>query len=123
MKSKRNQTAPLWLGLSLPFCEIPLFQFSVSMAAKKNQSSTRSVKQRQRQAQRRGAMVFTRRNYVLLILGLAMIVVGYVIMRMENEVDGFISLYVAPLVLLAGYLEVIYAILWRPAKETPGETA
>ena len=47
-----------------------------------------------------------------------MIVGGYVIMRMENEMDGFISLYVAPLILLAGYLEVIYAILWRPAKES-----
>lgn len=62
-------------------------------------------------------MVFTRRNYVLLIAGVAAVVVGYVMMRMENEVDGFLSLYVAPLLLLAGYLEVIYAILWRP-KET-----
>jgi len=52
-------------------------------------------------------MVFTKRNYLLLVLGLVMIVAGYVIMRMENEVDGFISLYVAPLLLLAGYLEII----------------
>lgn len=65
-------------------------------------------------------MVFTQRNYLLLTLGLVMIVIGYVIMRMENEVDGFISLYVAPIILLAGYLEVIYAILWR-AKETEPE--
>jgi len=59
-------------------------------------------------------MVFTRKNYVLLLSGLAMIVVGYIIMRMENEVDGFISLYIAPIILLAGYLEIIYAIMWRP---------
>ena len=31
--------------------------------------------------------------------------------------DGFISLYIAPVILLAGYLEIIYAILWRPKKE------
>jgi uncharacterized membrane protein HdeD (DUF308 family) len=86
--------------------------------ARTNQNSARSTKQRQRQARKRGAMVFTRRNYLLLTLGLVMIVVGYVIMRMENEMDGFISLYVAPLILLAGYLEIIYAILWRPSKET-----
>ena len=35
-------------------------------------------------------------------------------MRIDNQVDGFISLYVAPLIILGGYLEVIYAILWRP---------
>ena len=68
-------------------------------------------------------MVFAKRNYILLVLGLVMIVVGYVIMRMENEVDGFISLYVAPLLLLAGYLEIIYAIIWRPAKESDSEQA
>lgn len=60
-------------------------------------------------------MVFDRRNYVLLLLGLALVVVGYVAMRAENEVDGFVSLYLAPLLILGGYLEIIYAILWRPS--------
>lgn len=59
-------------------------------------------------------MVFTRENYILLLFGLLLIVVGYVIMRMENEVDGVLSLYVAPLMILGGYLEIIYAILKRP---------
>lgn len=62
-------------------------------------------------------MVFTRTNYLLLLLGLALVVVGYVIMRWENEVDGFLSLYVAPLMILGGYLEIIWAILWRPKAE------
>lgn len=68
-------------------------------------------------------MVFARRNYILLILGVVMIVFGYTIMRMENEVDGFISLYVAPLIILGGYLEIIYAILWRPKNEETDETS
>ena len=59
-------------------------------------------------------MVFTRQNYMLLALGVVLIIVGYTAMRLENEVDGFISLYVAPLIILGGYLEIIYAILWRP---------
>ena len=59
-------------------------------------------------------MPFHKRNYQLLILGLVLIVAGYAAMRLENEVDGFISLYVAPLIILGGYLEIIYAILWRP---------
>ena len=62
------------------------------------------------------SLVLERHNYVLLLIGIAVIVAGYVMMRMENEVDGFISLYVAPLLILGGYLEIIYAILWRPKK-------
>lgn len=59
-------------------------------------------------------MVFSRRNYILLILGVVAVLVGFALMRIENEVDGFISLYLAPLLILGGYIEVIYAILWRP---------
>ena len=62
-------------------------------------------------------MVFSRRNYILILIGVAAVVVGYVMMRMENEVDGVISLYVAPLIILAGYLEIIYAILASPSAE------
>ena len=58
-------------------------------------------------------MVFARKNYVILLACLAAIVLGYVVMRADNQVDGFLSLWVAPLLLLGGYLGVIYAILWR----------
>ncbi len=64
-------------------------------------------------------MVFSKQNYLLLIMGIVLVIVGYYIMRSENEVDGFISLYVAPLIILGGYLEIIYAILWRPKNEEP----
>ena len=66
-------------------------------------------------------MVFSRRNYVLILVGVAAVVVGYVMMRLENEVDGVISLYIAPLIILAGYLEVIYAILASPSTEAKSE--
>jgi len=86
------------------------------MADQKKRTGGRRKNQRAR-GKSRGVMVFQRRNYLLLILGIALVVVGYVVMRMENEVDGFISLYVAPLMILGGYLEIIYAIMWRPRKE------
>ena len=56
-----------------------------------------------------------------MLLGVVLVVFGYFIMRMENEVDGFISLYVAPLIILGGYLEIIYAILWRPKQSAENE--
>lgn len=92
------------------------------MAERKNRTGGRRKNQRAR-GKSRGVMVFERRNYMLLLLGIALIVVGYVIMRMENEVDGFISLYVAPLMILGGYLEIIYAILWRPKSEKAAKAA
>lgn len=83
----------------------------------------RSKKSVRNRTKRTSATVFERRNYVLLIIGLAIIVTGYTIMRLENEVDGFISLYVAPVLLLGGYLEIIYAILWRPSgNQSPSES-
>ena len=73
----------------------------------------RSTRRTPRRGQRRRAMILSSHNYVLMVVGVLAIVVGYSIMRLENEVDGFISLYVAPLLILGGYLEIIYAILWQ----------
>ena len=60
---------------------------------------------------------------MLLIAGVLAVVVGYAIMRIENQLDGFISLYVAPLIILGGYIEVIYAILWRPSDDDEESSA
>ena len=68
------------------------------------------------------SMVFDRRSYLLLLLGVVIIVVGYVMMRAENQVRGFISLYVAPILIMGGYLEIIYAILRRSKSEEPASS-
>ena len=60
---------------------------------------------------------------MLMLQGVLAIVIGYALMRLENRVDGFISLYVAPLLILGGYLEIIYAILWRRKNKEGGEPA
>lgn len=59
-------------------------------------------------------MVFDRQNYVLLLIGVGLVIIGYVMMYVDGQVESFISLYLAPLLILGGYLEIIYAILWRP---------
>jgi len=63
-------------------------------------------------------MVLTPHNYVLIAIGILAIIIGYAVMRLENEMDGILSLYVAPLLILGGYLEIIYAILWRGSIHT-----
>ncbi len=74
---------------------------------------------RRTRATRKPQMPFGKRNYILLAIGMLLIVTGYTIMRIENEVDGFVSLYVAPIILIAGYLEIIYAVWWRPEEKAP----
>ena len=79
---------------------------------------TQRRSRRSRAGARSGTPVFARTNYLLLLAGVLLVVIGYVIMALENEVDGFISLYIAPILILGGYLEIIYAILWRPKDQT-----
>ena len=71
---------------------------------------------RSRSAAAKGHLVFERRNYILLLLSIALILVGYMLMAWENEVDGVLSLYVSPILLVIGYSLVVYAILWRPRR-------
>jgi hypothetical protein len=61
-------------------------------------------------------MLFTPLNYKLMGLGLLFLVLGFTAMRLENEVHGFISLYISPVVIIAGYATVLYAILKRDHK-------
>ncbi|MEM1271922.1 MAG: DUF3098 domain-containing protein [Bacteroidota bacterium] len=82
----------------------------------------------QKPARKRGraagpvSMPFTAKNYKLLGLSLLVAVIGYTVMRWENEVDGFLSLYIAPLLILAGYLGVFYAVIYREKKEETSES-
>lgn len=58
------------------------------------------------------ALVFEKRNYLLLALGVALIVIGFTAMYLENAYKGFISLNISPILIVGGYAEIIYALLW-----------
>ena len=66
-----------------------------------------------RPTRRKREMVLSAHNYMIMAIGVLAIVTGYALMRIENEVDGLMSLYVAPLIILGGYLSIIFAILAR----------
>lgn len=56
-------------------------------------------------------MIFSPWNYKVLTLGLFLVILGFSAMYIENEVKGFVSLYLSPVVIMAGYISVIVAIL------------
>lgn len=90
----------------------------IPMATPRRTRSNRKTRQT-RSAARKSAMILGKTNYIILGASVAAILLGYTIMRVENEVDGFISLYVSPLILIAGYIGVIVAILWRSSSTEP----
>lgn len=51
----------------------------------------------------------------------AAMVIGYALMRIENAVDGFVSLYISPIILIVAYVGVIVAIIYRPRAATTPE--
>jgi len=66
-------------------------------------------------------MLFKATNYKILLMGLLLVLIGFVAMYMENEVNGFISLFISPILILAGYGVVIFSIMKRE-DSTPTET-
>lgn len=67
-------------------------------------------------------MLFSAWNYKILGIGLLLVIVGFTAMYLENEVNGFISLFISPLLIMAGYITVIFAIM-KPDGDTSSPSA
>jgi len=62
------------------------------------------------------AMPLQRENYLFIGIGLIGIVVGYLIMLLDSNVDGFLSLTVSPIILVASYVWIAFALLYKKDK-------
>jgi hypothetical protein len=78
--------------------------------ARPTRQKTRSVES--------GEPLLSASNYKLLALALALLALGYGGMYIENEFKGVYSLYVAPILLVAGYMLVALGIMKRFPKTT-----
>lgn len=71
----------------------------------------------------RSDLPFTRKNWTLAAVGLAVILLGYVFLRIPPA-EGFLSLTLAPVLLVVGYCVLIpMAILLRDQSASDGEEA
>ena len=67
-------------------------------------------------------MAFSKTNYILLAVGMAIVIVGLVLMSGEGSAEGFFNpdifsarrIKVAPLVSLFGFIFIMFAIMYRP---------
>ncbi len=63
---------------------------------------------------------FSRANYKLMLIGLAVLAVGFVLMTLDSAEFGFgfLGITLGPLVVMAGFLIEILAILKSPEKDS-----
>jgi isoprenylcysteine carboxyl methyltransferase (ICMT) family protein YpbQ len=61
---------------------------------------------------------FGKKNYQLMIIGLVVLVIGFIIMSVDSEQHGFgfLGLTLGPIVVMAGFIIEIWAILHTPAE-------
>jgi hypothetical protein len=61
---------------------------------------------------------FGKKNYQLMIIGVVTLVVGFVIMSSDSEPHGFgfLGLTLGPVIVMAGFIIEILAILRKPTK-------
>ena len=67
-------------------------------------------------------MAFSKKNYILLAVGMAIVILGLVLMSGEGSAEGFFNpdifsvrrIKVAPLVSLFGFVFIMFAIMYKP---------
>lgn len=73
---------------------------------------------------------FSKINYILLIIGFAIVVLGFILMSggstteeaFNPDIFGTRRIVIAPMVCLAGFLFVVVAILWRTHTKAEAES-
>jgi membrane-bound ClpP family serine protease len=73
------------------------------------------------------SFALTRQNYILLVIGFAIIVLGFILMIggksndptvfNEKEIFSFRRITLAPIIVLAGFIFEIWAIMKKPKSE------
>ena len=63
---------------------------------------------------------FKKINYLIMILGIALILLGFVIMSLDQETYGFgfLGLTLGPIIVFSGFMIQFVAILYKSKKET-----
>jgi hypothetical protein len=63
---------------------------------------------------------FQKKNYQWMIIGVATLIVGFVVMSIDKNPHGFgfLGLTLGPIIVMAGFIIEIYAILIRPGNNT-----
>ena len=64
-------------------------------------------------------LVFEKINYIIMIVGVVLLALGFFIMTQDTEPNGFgaLGITVGPIVIFIGFLVEFAAILYKPKKK------
>ena len=62
---------------------------------------------------------FGRKNYIIMLAGLAVLIIGFVVMSLDSEPYGFgfLGLTLGPVIVMTGFMIQFFAILHNPHKD------
>ncbi len=76
--------------------------------------SKKESKKEENVAAKKVDFVFSKDNYKWLFIGMGIIVLGFILMSGTENVLDFRKITLAPIVVIAGFVTVTYAILKKP---------
>lgn len=67
----------------------------------------------------RSKLAFGRKNYVLMLIGIVVLAIGFIIMTLDDQQYGlgFLGITLGPIVVLAGFAVELFAILIKDKKQ------
>lgn len=62
---------------------------------------------------------FNKTNYTIMLIGVALIFIGFVIMSLDNQPYGFgfLGITLGPIIVVSGFVVEFVAIIYRPKSE------
>jgi hypothetical protein len=72
---------------------------------------------------REGHLPFTRQNYILMLIGFGIIILGFLLLIGKEDIYDFRKIVLAPTVIVFGFVFELYAIMKQPKRETTGTDA
>jgi hypothetical protein len=101
-----------------------IFTILITMSKPQNAAERKREREKRKSAERSNkksslslTMPLRKENYLYIAIGVAVIIASYVLMALDNNVDGFISLTLCPILLIGAYAWIVYAILYQPKSE------
>ncbi len=67
---------------------------------------------------KRNNLAFGKKNYRIMLLGIAILVIGFIVMSLDKEEFGFgiLGLTIGPIIVMIGFIVEFFAILHNPKK-------
>lgn len=63
-------------------------------------------------------LAFGKTNYMIMLGGIALLVIGFTVMSLDQETYGFgfLGLTLGPIIVMLGFITQFFAILYKPRK-------